>query len=89
MKRVSTHRHCTDWSLCCICQCSVDSASLKVDKLAEQFLAHWENGLLPFDANLVSDGLVDGKPNFKECMLRNNAVCHHGCYSNFSDYKLK
>ena len=88
MKRLSTHRFSTDWSLCCICQSSVDSGSLKVEKLADQFLIFWENGLLPFDASLVSDGQVHGKPNFKECMLRNNAVYHHDCYSNFSDYKL-
>ena len=88
MKRLSTHRFSTDWSLCCICQSSVDSGSLKVEKLADQFLVFWENGLLQFDASLVSDGQVHGKPNFKECMLRNNAVYHHDCYSNFSDYKL-
>ena len=88
MKRLSTHRCSTDWSLCCVCQGLVHTASLKVEKLAEQFLAFWENGLLPFDASLISDGQVDGKPNFNECMLRNNAVYHHDCYSNFSDYKL-
>ena len=71
MKRLSTHRCSTDWSLCCVCQGLVHTASLKVEKLAEQFLAFWENGLLPFDASLISDGQVDGKPNFKECMLRN------------------
>ena len=89
MKRVSSiPRVSTDWLKCCICQDPVQTRSEKVEKLAEQLLAFWENDLLPFSANLLSDDMVDGKPNFKECMLKNNAVYHHNCYSKFTSFKL-
>ena len=82
-------RTSTNWSLCCICQTPTTTRATKVEKLADQLLSFWENDLLPFDASLLSDRLVDGKSNFKECITKNNAQYHHNSYSNYTEYKLE
>ena len=94
MKRHASEQ--IEWTKCVVCQSGdgeLRSTSQRIESLASQFKAWWENNIRPFDAAFVTSHTIsdeEGKiyPDFKRAMATNSAKYHHNCKNNFSYYKM-
>ena len=89
MKRSIEERR-TDWSQCFIFHItkkeSLRSTPDRLDKLSD--IIFHKLGGLKFDISRISYVVNDGVPNVKKTLIKNSAVYHHACASNYKEREL-